>query len=224
MKKKLLSVIAAAALSVTTFAAFTVTAMAATCPNCGSGNVYADYAQTVNANCIWGGEIMFFCSECYSDWSEPGPTNPQNHVDLQSNVIEEATCTAAGNRHYICGGCGVEYDEPIPAKGHNLQNGICTRCAPDRFTYHCAGDYTSETPTDNVASLWELTLSPLDNETIESLNVKVNGHAAAEGDLETPVITGGTVVAGIVVNHASTDINNVTAVVNDTDIAATKID
>ena len=218
MKKKLLSVIAAAALSVT---AFSVTAMAANCPNCGSGNVYADYSGTAIANCIEGGVISFYCYDCWSDWSEPGPPNPQNHVDLRSNVIEEATCTAAGTRHYMCGGCGVEYDETIPAKGHNMQNGICTRCAPERFTYHCAGDYTSETPTDNVASLW--VLSPLDNETITSLNVKVNDHAAAEDDLKTPVITGGTVVAGIVVNHASTEINNVTAVVNGTNIAATKI-
>jgi len=60
MKKKLLSVIAAAALAVTSFAAFSVTAMAATCPNCGSTNV--SVSVEVAATCASWGVTYYYCN------------------------------------------------------------------------------------------------------------------------------------------------------------------
>lgn len=46
-------------------------------------------------------------------------------------VTEEvaATCTDDGHKKYACTGCGGETTETLPALGHNVVDGDCTRCA-----------------------------------------------------------------------------------------------
>ena len=84
-------------------------------------------------------------------------------------------------------------------------------------------DFNSETKTDNVASLWSVTVTPGDY-AITSIGVKVKD---LEGKLHgtdevynTPVCSGGDVVFGVVVNHSAADVAGITAVINDRDIEA----
>jgi hypothetical protein len=85
-------------------------------------------------------------------------------------------------------------------------------------------DFTSETETDNIASLWSIEVTP-GTAAITSLGVKVkdNGGTFHGTDevYNTPAVSKGTIVAGVVVNHAAADVAGITAVVNGEDIAAT---
>ena len=91
-------------------------------------------------------------------------------------------------------------------------------------TYMQVGDdFTSETATNNAASLWSLTLTPGEY-AISTLGVKVEDN---EGELHetdevynTPDISDGDVVLGVVVNHPASDVAGITAVVNGSYIAA----
>ena len=84
-------------------------------------------------------------------------------------------------------------------------------------------DFTSETATDNIASLWSVTVTPGDY-AITSIGVKVKDtkgelHGADEA-YEIPVCSGGDVIFGVVVNHPAAEVAGITAVVNNKDIAA----
>ncbi|MBQ3427415.1 MAG: tyrosine-protein phosphatase [Clostridia bacterium] len=91
-------------------------------------------------------------------------------------------------------------------------------------TYMQAGkDFTSETATDNVASLWNVTVTP-GSYSISSISVKVKdkeGNVHTTDDVyELPVISQGDVVFGVVVNHPASDVDGITAVVDGSDIEA----
>ena len=85
------------------------------------------------------------------------------------------------------------------------------------------GDFTSDTETDNIASLWSITVTPGDS-ALTSLGVKVKdmaGELHTTGDVyNTPAISGGSVVVSVVVNHAAADVAGITAVINGSDIEA----
>ena len=83
------------------------------------------------------------------------------------------------------------------------------------------GDFETNTGREAVdkASAWALTVVP-GTDPVTSLNVKVNGHAAKEDSIETPAISGGEIVVGVVVNHVASEIENMAAVANGTEITA----
>ena len=89
--------------------------------------------------------------------------------------------------------------------------------------YSFVNDFTSETETDNIASLWQLTVTP-GTDPITSVGVKVKDNESkfhgSDEIFETPAISEGTVVFGVVVNHAAVDVAGITAVVNGSDIEA----
>lgn len=82
-------------------------------------------------------------------------------------------------------------------------------------------DYEPTSDGDKTASLWKVNVIPGDD-TITSLDVKVNGRGSDEGEwTDIPAITNGPVVFAVAVNLAAADVSSVTAVVNGADIAAT---
>lgn len=90
-------------------------------------------------------------------------------------------------------------------------------------TYIREGYFTSETATDNVASLWSVTITP-GTYTISKLGVKVkdaegNLHEADE-EYDIPDTSQGDIVVGVVVNHPADDIAGITAVVDGSDVEA----
>ena len=99
-----------------------------------------------------------------------------------------------------------------------------TANAAETVIYKQVGeDFKSETETDNVASLWSVTVTPGEY-AISSISVKVKDQ---EGKLhgtdevyDTPVCSGGDVAFGVVVNHPAADIAGITAVVNNNDVEA----
>ena len=96
--------------------------------------------------------------------------------------------------------------------------------APASAVYvQVGGDFTSETESDNIASLWSITVTP-GSDAVTSLGVKVKdseGILHGTDDVyETPAVSGGSIVAGIVVNHPAADVAGITAVVNGGEVAA----
>jgi len=85
-------------------------------------------------------------------------------------------------------------------------------------------DFTSETETDNIASLWTVTVTT-GSESITDLRVKVKDTEGkfhgSEDVYDRPVISGGSVVVAVVVNHAAADVAGITTAVNGLDITAT---
>ena len=55
------------------------------------------------------------------------PPAQHTHTWDAGVVTKEATCTEAGVKTYTCS-CGATYTEDIPAKGHNYNNGVCSKC------------------------------------------------------------------------------------------------
>ena len=99
-----------------------------------------------------------------------------------------------------------------------------TANAADTVIYKQVGeDFKSETETDNVASLWSVTVTPGDD-AITSISVKVKdskGQLHGTDEVyDTPVCSGGDVAFGVVVNHPAADIAGITAVVNNKDVEA----
>jgi len=84
-------------------------------------------------------------------------------------------------------------------------------------------DFTSETAADNIASLWSITITPGDS-AITSIGVKAEDTAGelhgTDEEYKTPAITGGSIVVGLVVNHAGADVKGITAVINGDDVKA----
>lgn len=70
-------------------------------------------------------------------------------------------------------------------------------------------DYTSETETDNVASLWNVTVKAGD-ESIEKIDVKLGDITSQEGaqTLDTPIVTDAEIVLGVVTNLSGAEVNN----------------
>ena len=76
--------------------------------------------------CTESGYIMVVCREC--DYVESyQEIAPYGHSYEWYDEIE-ATCVEDGCIWYSCEECGDEYVEPIPAKGHNYKNNVCTSC------------------------------------------------------------------------------------------------
>ena len=87
---------------------------------------------------------------------------------------------------------------------------------------------TGETDLDGAsldsASLWKVTITP-GSDPISSINFGVTDteedtHVDESAVLNTPVITQGTIVVGVVVNHPAADIASIVAFINDLEIIA----
>ena len=84
-------------------------------------------------------------------------------------------------------------------------------------------DYATDTTTDNVASLWKMTVTP-GSEAITSVGVKatVNGEekTGTVANTDTTVWGNGSALFAVVINKASEDIQSIKAVINGDDYAA----
>ena len=69
-------------------------------------------------------------------------------------------------------------------------------------------DYTSETETNNVASLWNVTVKA-GTESIEKIDVKLGDITSQDGEqtLDTPIVTDAEIVLGVVTNLSGEDVN-----------------
>ena len=110
------------------------------------------YTETVTKQptCTEPGEKTFTCScgDKYTQSIEPlghdlvngvcsrcGYTIPSLPSHTHSYTVSKttATCTETGLTTYICS-CGDSYTESAPALGHNMVNGVCTRCGYSTVT------------------------------------------------------------------------------------------
>ena len=67
------------------------------------------------------------CTRC--DYIEHATTQTATgHSFGKYQTQKESTCTQAGSKVRKCAVCGKEETSSIQAKGHNYQNGTCTRC------------------------------------------------------------------------------------------------
>ena len=96
------------------------------------------------------------------------------------------------------------------------------KSTPATATYANVGDYPAQFAGDTPASAWSVTVTP-GSDTIENIDVKVNGQSSNEGAWNGMNITGGTVVFGVAVNLAADAVNSVTAVVNGSDVTTTRV-
>ena len=100
---------------------------------------------TKEPGCLTEGVMTYTCS-CNDSYEEP--VDPLGHDYDDSGVCKRcgyklpvvpihvhdftlsectATCTESGENVYTCG-CGESYREPAEKLGHNMKNGVCTRC------------------------------------------------------------------------------------------------
>ena len=100
---------------------------------------------TKEPGCLTEGVMTYTCS-CNDSYEEP--VDPLGHdyddlgvckrcgyklpvvpIHVHDFTLSEctATCTESGENVYTCG-CGESYREPAEKLGHNMKNGVCTRC------------------------------------------------------------------------------------------------
>lgn len=103
------------------------------------------------------------------------------------------------------------------------QNSTTSVDTPATATIAHVKDFTSETDTDTVASVWEL-LVTAGTDTITSVDVKV-GEQTSTGGITTEIAAGSPVTFGVVINKLKADVTGaITAVINGEDVETTTID
>ena len=55
-------------------------------------------------------------------------------------VVSEPTCTLSGRQERTCERCGKIEKQSIPILGHDIVDGVCTRCGESEFTFILNGD------------------------------------------------------------------------------------
>lgn len=108
------------------------------------------HAYTVAPTCTTGGYDVYRCSRIVLDQDTGDIYCNDEYYDnytaaaghnWQVQNTKPATCTDAGNTHYICAACGAAKDEPIPATGHKpvTDKGTEATCTDEGLTEgsHC---------------------------------------------------------------------------------------
>ena len=93
--------------------------------------------------------------------------------------------------------------------------------APAMAGYQKVGDYVGT--ANDKASAWQVVVIPGDI-AIESIDVKVNGKASNEGIWNDKTVFSGAIMFTVAVNKAADEVTSLTAVINDEDIAAMRVD
>ena len=123
------------------------------CSNCGdsyqTNQVPAIGHKYIETNreptCTKSGGTFYSCMFCSSEY-QTNEILPVGHA-YETEILKESDCINEGKRRYYCPKCGDEYENIIPATGHNYQllnennkNGVVER------TYKCSdcGDNYSE--------------------------------------------------------------------------------
>ena len=123
------------------------------CSNCGdsyqTNQVPAIGHKYIETNreptCTKSGGTFYSCMFCSSEY-QTNEILPVGHA-YETEILKESDCIHEGKRRYYCPKCGDEYENIIPATGHNYQllnennkNGVVER------TYKCSdcGDNYSE--------------------------------------------------------------------------------
>ncbi|TCL59341.1 beta-N-acetylglucosaminidase [Kineothrix alysoides] len=131
---------------------------------CSCGDTYTEdipalghsYTSTVTkeATAAETGIRTYTCIRCGDSYTEIIAKLPASHThSYTSSVTKAATCTENGTKTYTCS-CGSTYTEDIPALGHNMVNGTCTRCGYTEVQNNSSGSSPSGTaaaPTTTAA-------------------------------------------------------------------------
>ena len=122
------------------------------CSRCGATDSdyhQHSYSETVVApTCTAQGYTIYvcICGESYtSDY-----TNSVGHSLGEWIVITEATCEGYGHSQASCTVCGETMPNPLPPLGHDIVDGICTRCGSSEHehNYNSSAVITSPTCTN----------------------------------------------------------------------------
>ena len=97
-----------------------------------------DGRQVKDPTCNEPGQVVYTCTVCGDFTVKFLPTT--EHA-WQVDTTEEPTCTEDGMIHYTCSNCGEPKEEPIPSKGHSMDDGAITTaptCTEDGIkTFTC---------------------------------------------------------------------------------------
>ena len=112
----------------------------AKCDNCnatdsviekGTHKFSEDFITDVEATCTNVGEKSRHCLYCSEVTDKTSVDKlPHNYYIITINP----SCTDRGHKIYTCN-CGDNFDESIPAKGHNFNGSVCTDCGYNRANY-----------------------------------------------------------------------------------------
>ena len=147
--RALIPFVAGVVLAASLMMAFAVTALAATCPTCGSSDVN-EVSRTDPYYDTDTGTIVYWCNTCMRDgimteWTVIIPAQGHNYSEVVSET--PATCTSSGTRTLRCSNwnCGVPNGDmttrSISALGHNYVETIDrpNTCTDDgHATYKCS--------------------------------------------------------------------------------------
>ncbi len=124
---------------------------------CSCGNTYTEdvpalghsYTSKVTkeATAAETGIRTYTCIRCGDSYTEIIAKLPASHThSYTSSVTKVAACTENGIKTYTCS-CGSTYTEDIPALGHNMVNGTCTRCGYTEVQNNSSGSSSSGSTT-----------------------------------------------------------------------------
>lgn len=90
------------------------------------GHLWGDYIAAKDATCTEiGWEAYQICKRCGDSTYVEIEKLPHYDSSWTWIIGREATCTTAGEKHYVCETCGITFDsEAIPAKGHTASDWI----------------------------------------------------------------------------------------------------
>jgi hypothetical protein len=105
---------------------------AAVCAVCGRSYGSAlghDYEldEIIPGTCIAREKKVYKCANCGDTYTEEFDFGT-HEIDETTVVLIEATCTQDGSVSWTCKHCGATVNEVLAARGHDYENGICTRC------------------------------------------------------------------------------------------------
>lgn len=107
---------------------------------------------TKEATATETGIRTYTCIRCGDSYTEIIAKLPASHThSYTSSVTKAATCTENGIKTYTCS-CGSTYTEDIPALGHNMVNGTCTRCGYTEVQNNSEGSSTTSTGTGSESN------------------------------------------------------------------------
>jgi hypothetical protein len=150
---------------------------------------------TKEATATETGIRTYTCIRCGDSYTEIIAKLPASHThSYTSSVTKAAACTENGIKTYTCS-CGSTYTEDIPALGHNMVNGTCTRCGYTEVQNNSSGSsssgstttttQTSNTDSAGTGSENTTVTSPADSSSSEGTSSSEGSSAAGSSGKTT---------------------------------------
>jgi hypothetical protein len=138
---------------------------------------WGEWRHVHPVECEIDGTDSRYCKRCGEEEIRNVPAEGHDWgIDV---TVVEPTCTEQGYTIYPCNNCAeTHYDDYVPALGHNIVDGICTRCGysekgivyygvsaiPERYNSSFVLGLTNKTPSDS--HLESISATPLEGEYI----------------------------------------------------------